>query len=258
MKKAVFFDLDGTLWDEHSHIPDSAKKAIRLMHENGISLFVCTGRCGAYITNQDLLALPFDGMIAGCGTHITYNNEDIVYKSLPTTHVKKIVDVFAKYDIPLILEGRTHYYLEESDAPRLPFYHALRHDIGDNILSTKESEMNWEISKFAAFACNEHTSSAVAELSDICDICIHNGIMIEGVPKGFNKAAAIKQVCEKLGIEDTYAFGDSPNDAEMLRSVGHGIAMGNGMPEAKAAAEYITSSLQEDGIFNACKHYSLI
>lgn len=260
MKKAVFFDLDGTLMDGTGKIPDSAKAAIRLLKENGICTFICTGRCSPFITNRELLSLPFDGIIAGCGTYVMCDNQVLFYKKVPVADVKKTVTVFAKYNIPLFLEGQKHYYLDESDEPGIPFLAALKHDVGENLVSIKDHEGNWEVSKFAAFACNDHTDDAIRELSDIYDICVHGGIMIEGVPKGCSKAAAIKMVCEKLGIlqENTYAFGDSPNDAEMLQFVGHGIAMGNGMPEAKAAAEYVTSSLHEDGILNACKHYSLV
>lgn len=260
MNKAVFFDLDGTLWDENAKIPDSTKEALRLMKENGIALFICTGRCGAYITNQDLLELPFDGIISGCGTRVTYDNRVISYKKLSAEEVKKAVDVFEKYDIPVFLEGIHHYYLEKSNYERIPFLGSLLQDVGENLVGVKNHEMNWEVSKFAAFACNEHTDAAIAELSDIYDIFVHGGVMIEGIPKGYSKAAALQLVCEKLEIsrENTYAFGDSPNDAEMLRFVGHGIAMGNGMQGAKDAAEYITASLLEDGIFKACKHYGLI
>ena len=67
-------------------------------------------------------------------------------------------------------------------------------------------------------------------------------------------------VCEKLEIahEDTYAFGDSVNDLEMLTYVGHGIAMGNGTPKAKQAADYVTDAIHKDGIYNACKYFGLI
>ena len=65
---------------------------------------------------------------------------------------------------------------------------------------------------------------------------------------------------EYLGInkEDTYAIGDSINDLEMLQCVGHGIAMGNATQVAKDVAEYVTTDIHEDGIYNALKHYGLI
>lgn len=55
-----------------------------------------------------------------------------------------------------------------------------------------------------------------------------------------------------------YAFGDSNNDAEMIKAAGHGIAMGNACNELKAIADYVTTDIDEDGIMNALKHFELI
>jgi hydroxymethylpyrimidine pyrophosphatase-like HAD family hydrolase len=77
---------------------------------------------------------------------------------------------------------------------------------------------------------------------------------------GHSKASGIERLCASLGIakEDTYAFGDSANDVEMLEFVAHGIAMGNGTDVAKNAAEFITTDIHKDGIWNGLKHYGLI
>lgn len=83
---------------------------------------------------------------------------------------------------------------------------------------------------------------------------------MEIVPKGFNKAAGIQEICRILGVahENTYSFGDSTNDLDMLKYTAHSAAMGDGMQQAKDAAEYVTSPLWEDGIYQACKYYDLI
>jgi hydroxymethylpyrimidine pyrophosphatase-like HAD family hydrolase len=83
---------------------------------------------------------------------------------------------------------------------------------------------------------------------------------MEFVPNGFSKASGIKKTCEFLNIplENTFAFGDSVNDLDMLSYVAHGVAMGNGTDDAKQAAEYVTSSLHEDGIMRGLEYYGLI
>ncbi len=58
--------------------------------------------------------------------------------------------------------------------------------------------------------------------------------------------------------ENTFAFGDSANDLEMLAYVAHSIAMGNGTDKVKNTAEYVTRSVDEDGILHGLKHYGLI
>ena len=43
-----------------------------------------------------------------------------------------------------------------------------------------------------------------------------------------------------------------------LEYAGHGIAMGNGTPEAKQVADYVTTDLADDGIYHALAHFGLI
>ena len=59
-------------------------------------------------------------------------------------------------------------------------------------------------------------------------------------------------------MANVYAFGDQLNDLEMLSFVEHGVAMGNANDEVKAAADYVTDSVDDNGIENALKHFQLI
>ena len=81
----------------------------------------------------------------------------------------------------------------------------------------------------------------------------------ENVPLGFSKATAIDIILEKLGIplENAYAIGDSANDLPMLRAVPNSIAMG-GAETIYPYVSYITTSLMENGIYNALSHFKLI
>jgi hydroxymethylpyrimidine pyrophosphatase-like HAD family hydrolase len=75
MKKAVFFDLDNTLWVETTgRMPESTKEAMRRLKENGVYIFLCTGRTRGFIRNKKILDLEFDGFVTGCGTHVDFRN----------------------------------------------------------------------------------------------------------------------------------------------------------------------------------------
>ena len=69
----------------------------------------------------------------------------------------------------------------------------------------------------------------------------------------------MRDVAAALGVDlsDTYAFGDGINDLSMIEAAGHGIAMGNAVPEVKAAAEYVTADITADGVALAMQHYGL-
>ena len=75
-----------------------------------------------------------------------------------------------------------------------------------------------------------------------------------------NKAIGIQKLLEYLNIskDEVIAFGDGHNDAEMLEYVGLGIAMGNALDKVKKASNYITTRIDDDGIYNALKHFNII
>ena len=54
------------------------------------------------------------------------------------------------------------------------------------------------------------------------------------------------------------AFGDGGNDLSMLKHVHIGVAMGNAKDYVKDVADYVTDSVDEDGIYNALKHFNIL
>lgn len=78
----------------------------------------------------------------------------------------------------------------------------------------------------------------------------HSGGLVELSPPGVTKATGLAEVAQRLGVAqaDVVAFGDMPNDLEMLRWAGHGVAMGNAHPALKEVADEVTASHGEDGL----------
>ena len=79
-------------------------------------------------------------------------------------------------------------------------------------------------------------------------------------PTGINKKHAIEVLLDYLKVnkEDTISFGDAKVDLSMFECCGFNVAMGNGGPEIKEAADYITNDVNEDGLYNAFKYLKLI
>ncbi len=76
----------------------------------------------------------------------------------------------------------------------------------------------------------------------------------------FDKGLAVRYLSGYLDIpiEDTIAIGDSENDKSMLQAAGIGIAMGNATDNVKEAADDVTGSVDEDGVYDAFQKYGLI
>lgn len=258
--KAIFFDIDGTLWDEKFQIPDSTKKAFGMLRENGHLTFICTGRTRSYIQDERLLSLGFDGIVAGCGTYIEKDGKVIFYKKIEPELLKRTLEYLKPYRYPLVFEGRNHLYVDAEAFADDPFLQVLQSSVPEHILPIWENEEALEASKLSIDIRGRECREVLEKLSDEFDIIYHGTDFVELVPKGFSKATGIACACEKLGIahEDTYAFGDSMNDYDMIHYVQNGIVMGNGLEEVKAIADYVTSELHKDGIFNGLRHFALI
>ena len=83
---------------------------------------------------------------------------------------------------------------------------------------------------------------------------------VDVTAKGNTKRNGIDQIIRHFGIklEETMAFGDGGNDISMLRHAGIGVAMGNANNDVKAASNYTTTSVDEDGIANALKYFGIV
>ena len=77
---------------------------------------------------------------------------------------------------------------------------------------------------------------------------------------GNDKTTTIESVLKRLGISwaETMAFGDGENDIPMLVKAGVGVAVANAKDNVKAAADYIAPSVDEDGVAEALRHFSVI
>ncbi len=88
-------------------------------------------------------------------------------------------------------------------------------------------------------------------IGDAADITFSHPLgLVELSAPGITKASGLAAVAESMGVSaaDVLAFGDMPNDLEMVQWVGHGVAMANGHPSLRAVADEVTASNDEDGV----------
>ncbi len=259
--KAVFFDIDGTIWDNKMRIPDSTVSAIGKLREKGHLAFINSGRAKSNILDEKLLGIGFDGIVAACGNYIEIGEEVIYEKCLTDEQVRKVIKTADECGMPIVLEGPEYHYISPIGFELDPYVDYLFEKLGDRAKLTAEYDGTERINKFSADVFPDTDFARIKrELFDFVDPINHDGMVYEFVPTNSSKAIGIGIVCEKLGIaiEDTYAFGDSNNDIDMLRFVGHGVCMGGGMPSAQAVSEYITDTLSNDGLAKGLAHYGLI
>ena len=151
--------------------------------------------------------------------------------------------------------------LNLEDFPDDPFAATLWESLGERARRLDTLSETDPVNKFSADITAQTDFDAVCEsLGGFLDTINHNGVVVEFVPKGHSKATGMEIVRKYYDVpaENIYAVGDGMNDMAMIKAAAHSIAMGQGNPELLMAAEYVTDSVYEDGIYRAFKHYKLI
>ncbi len=256
MKKFLFFDIDGTLYDSNKQLPAKAKEAIFKAKGNGHEVFIATGRA-PFMIQEVLKELEIDSYICFNGQYVVYKNEVIYNNEIDKEQLRLVSEFAERNNHPLVymnaekmIASIEHHPLVEESIKTLKLPHPQYE---------KDFYLNQPIFQALVFCSIEEESSYHETFPQLKFVRWHR-VSADILPKGTSKANGIHFVCEKYNIDlkDTIAFGDGLNDIEMLETVGFGVSMGNGHEEALKRADYVTSHVDEDGLVNALRYLNLI
>ena len=103
-RKIIFFDVDGTIYEGGRGTPESTRKALERLKENGHIPILCTGRPKASMF-PEVLDLNFPGMICGAGTYMEYEGRILRNLLLPNEVLMQEVPRLEKAGCCVVLEG---------------------------------------------------------------------------------------------------------------------------------------------------------
>ncbi len=262
-KKAVFFDIDGTLFEQGNPVPESTVAAINKIRANGHLAFVCSGRSRIMVPEEAILSIGFDGVIAACGMYASFGERILFDDEMTYEQLSDIIPVLKATDTMYILEGTEYIYYDERTIHYAIddwYVRSIKEMVPERFCVVPERYEDIHANKISIQVPKSRMEEVTERAKRYYQLLLHEENIAEIVPHGFTKAGGIKRVCEILGIarEDTIAVGDSINDVDMLRYAGTGVVMGNGTQVAKDNADYITTGIYEDGIWNAMVHFGLL
>lgn len=224
---------------------------------------MATGRHLLEIKEEHLLGnLMFDGYVLLNGSYCiasdscTHQRTSLLYHNpIPVSQIQKALELERELGFALLLMEQNAMYISRIT----PLVEKLQADIG-TALPPVESHMERglinPVYQMIPYA-DDGILDKIAAALPLCDATRwHNGGAFDITPKGGSKALGIQKVLEHYdwARNEIAAIGDGYNDIPMISYAGVGIAMGNGNDEIKAAADYVTDPIDQEGLLHAVQY----
>jgi Cof subfamily protein (haloacid dehalogenase superfamily) len=255
--RLVASDIDGTILGHDGKISARTVRAFHACREAGLELVFVTGRPPRWLH-------PLQEQLGHTGTVICSNGAVVWDLEEDRMLSARGLDLGAVFEVRRIIkrlrpsalfaaETLTGFHLEPgfiengssellAEFPPAPLEATLTE--GDSVVKFLAVVREGTADEFLA-----EVGPAVAHLAAATHSAPNIALLELSVP-GVNKAVTLAEYAAALGVDaaDVVAFGDMPNDIEMLRWAGHGYAMASGHPEAIRAAGRQAPHFDEDGV----------
>jgi Cof subfamily protein (haloacid dehalogenase superfamily) len=274
--KAIFLDMDGTILNHHNKVSIQTKEIIDDLRNEGIFVFIATGRNAAELREMLPEGFEVDAIITANGM-AGYIGEEVVFEhSLSRELVETIIErarenkvyyeLFPYGESRMVLQQDKDYVLHEMREPK-PESVEINEWISRQKAIKEEIEWTEAITgtQFSKFYFFSRTKDAInnwkMELEQLqkempftmTPSSSHNAeVMVANI----SKASGIEQMLERFDLTgcETLAIGDSDNDLKMFEFASHAVAMKNASDHVKAAANDVTEfTCDEDGVYHYLK-----
>lgn len=271
MRKALFFDIDGTLVNFRGRMPDSAKRALEQVQRNGHLIVICSGRSACQIYPW-LLGIGFDGIIAATGAYVECAQQIVYEHYMDKESILETCALLDEAHAAYAAQAKSGLVVNENCRQRIANRFlaksadkAMTDQLIANMQVAERLETRPDIQKFNFFESQiplNEIRTRLANWCDVTDLSFGRRTDEDGEIsfRGVNKALGIQKFIEYAGIarEDTAAFGDGANDLDMLEYAQVGVAMGNAIDDLKERANFVTRDIDDDGIAYALKELGLL
>jgi len=265
MIKMVATDIDGTIldWSLGGFTP-AVKNCIKNLTNNGVKVVLVTGRMheSARVMADELgLKTPIVSYQGGMIKDNCENGKVYYRKDLDVKKAKEIINWARKNNIHINLYMDDILYVE-NDNDIIKKYTGVRY-VNYKVCSFDDLEIK-NVNKVLAIDYSdadkvtkwvEYLSKKYPELY----IVKSTPYFCEVSNIDAKKSRAVEFLCKEWAIkkEEVLTIGDQNNDIELLKAGGIKVAMGNGTPELKECADFITDTVQNDGFVKAVEKFIL-
>jgi len=265
MYRLIFCDLDGTVITYERALHPAVHEAMQAVANAGRFITISSGR-GFQLLKPFLSSLVINAPVVGCngGLIVEPATRKILYvRPMPLATAQDLVRwcQMEKLEVWVYLDDLETMLEWRPDGTG----GILRRD-GDMVAQVADplSALIRPPHKLIVLPGSEECVPPVIarlqqHLGDQARVLASSPKVIEVIMPGVSKADAMSRVATLVGVrrEETLAIGDGDNDVEMLEWAACGIAMGNGTERAKAAADWIAPTVEEDGLAVALRRFVL-
>ena len=255
--KVIFFDIDDTLRNSKTgFIPTSIPTVFQQLREKGILTGIATGR-GIFGVVPEIKALKSDFFVTLNGAYIEDKKGNVIYSN-------KIAKVKVEEYIAWTKEVGIDYGLVASHTAKLSTRTELISEAIDPIYPDLDVDRDFyekeDIYQMWTFEDQGDDLTLPESLASTLRMVRWHEHSSDVVPISGSKAAGVAKVVEHLGLkpENVMVFGDGLNDLELFDYAGISIAMEISHEKIKEKADYITKTLEEDGIFDALERFGMV
>lgn len=276
MIRLVALDLDGTLLDEHGHVPAENLAALAAAARHGVHLAVVTGRSYPFAL-QAIEALPDPlTLIAYNGAVVRVRDGGtLAVRHLAPDTARRVLEATRPWRASTLMqfdrdgEGQTVFDRLSWEPPnRRGYYERIRHLV--RAVDDLETALDADPPVQVAFNGGTREMTEVVAAIRAVDVQSAMAVSVTSYPArdftlvdvnaaGATKGPALADVARHLGVarHEVFAIGDNHNDVDMLRWAGTAVVMGNAEPELLALGLPVTAPNTEAGVAQALRRYVL-
>ena len=255
--KIIFFDIDDTLRNSKTgFVPSTIPTVFKQLREKGILTGIATGR-GIFGVVPEIKALKPDFFVTLNGAYIEDKKGNVIYSN------KIAKDKVEEY-ITWTKEVGIDYGLVGSHAAKLSRRTEMISQAIDPIYPDLEVDPDFyqkeDIYQMWTFEDQGDDLTLPESLASTLRMVRWHEHSSDVVSISGSKAAGVAKVVDQLGLkpEIVMVFGDGLNDFELFDYAGISVAMGISHDKIKEKADYITKTLEEDGIFDALEGFGMV
>ena len=255
--KIIFFDIDDTLRNSKTgFIPSTIPTVFQQLREKGILTGIATGR-GIFGVVPEIKALKPDFFVTLNGAYIEDKKGNVIYSNkIARDKVEEYIawtkEVGIDYGLVGSHEAKLSRRTEMISQAIDPIYPDL--DVDPDFYQKEDIYQMW------TFEDQGDDLTLPENLSSTLRLVRWHEHSSDVVPISGSKAAGVAKVVDQLGLkpENVMVFGDELNDLELFDYAGICVAMEISHDIIKEKADYVTKTLEEDGIFDALEGFGMV